>query len=469
MLKVGVQRTSINPPLTLPHAGWGAQTHTYPEGIDGEGLFATAIYASDGEREAVMVEYDVCLFTQVQVDRIRTAVAEATGLPGAAVRVTTTHNHAGPMIEATYYGLHPEVRTNYLEMLVHQGAGAAMRAKAAAAPARVATGSGLCHFARHRRQKLPDGRVVTGSDPNGIIDPDVKVVRIDAEDGQPLLAIFSYTAHPTTLGPPNRILSADYPGEAKRLVRELTGATAVFVQGATGNVGPGPEGYTGDLSIPHRLGRILACEVVKVYEGLQTRPVRHVFDRVVESGAPLGVFRPEPEPLADQTVDFLSVPLALPLREQPALADAQAAADAAAGHLRALKEAGAADEEVALATFKAKRTSMALDRARSFGGQTTKEVELHLLRIGPAVFAGIPNEPFVEIGLAVKAASPYACTAFGGYTNGWLGYIPMPEAYPDGGYEVDTTPYAPAAAQAVVDGTLAALRTLKQREETPMR
>src|SRR5207237_10730186 len=99
---------------------------------------------------------------------------------------------------------------------------------------------------------------------------------------------------------------------------------------------------------------------------------------------------------------------------------------------------------------------MTRERARSFGGRSELPVELHLLQIGPAVLAGIQCEPFAEIGLAVKSRSPFRYTWFGGYTGGWLGYIPVPEAYPRGGYEVETSPFAPAPPGRLVQGPAAA-------------
>jgi len=101
---------------------------------------------------------------------------------------------------------------------------------------------------------------------------------------------------------------------------------------------------------------------------------------------------------------------------------------------------------------------MVLGRARAYHGRTEHAVALHMLRIGPAVIAGIPCEPFAEIALAIKAKSPFPHTWFGGYTGGWAGYIPIASEYRRGGYEVDTTPFAPEAADRVVEGTLAALR-----------
>ena len=100
-----------------------------------------------------------------------------------------------------------------------------------------------------------------------------------------------------------------------------------------------------------------------------------------------------------------------------------------------------------------------------YGGREDFPVELHLLQIGPAVLAGTEGEPFAEIGLAIKAESPWPATWFGGYTGGWAGYIPTPDAYPQGGYEVETSPFAPEAAGRLVAETLAALKNL---EDDPM-
>jgi hypothetical protein len=74
------------------------------------------------------------------------------------------------------------------------------------------------------------------------------------------------------------------------------------------------------------------------------------------------------------------------------------------------------------------------------------------------VFAGIEGEPFCGTGKRVKAASPFPATWFGGYTGGWAGYIPTPEAFPQGGYEVETSPFADRAAVALEEQVIAALR-----------
>ena len=49
-------------------------------------------------------------------------------------------------------------------------------------------------------------------------------------------------------------------------------------------------------------------------------------------------------------------------------------------------------------------------------------------------------EPFSESALEVEERFNNNLAFFGGYTNGYLGYLPTKEAYPYGGYEVELNP-----------------------------
>jgi hypothetical protein len=78
-------------------------------------------------------------------------------------------------------------------------------------------------------------------------------------------------------------------------------------------------------------------------------------------------------------------------------------------------------------------------------------VEIQILRAGEVAIVAMPGEPFAEIGVAVKKASPFPITMFCGYSSGAGGdYMPIAEEYSHGGYEVERTPYAPEAAGIVI-------------------
>jgi hypothetical protein len=63
------------------------------------------------------------------------------------------------------------------------------------------------------------------------------------------------------------------------------------------------------------------------------------------------------------------------------------------------------------------------------------EARVGALQVGEAVFVCLPGEPFVEIGLAIREASPWKFTAVLGYADDYIGYIPTDRAFRNGGYE----------------------------------
>ena len=93
--RAGVGRVSITPPLTAPHASWGAQVHVLPDGVEAD-LWATALVVDDGETMAAWIDLDLVIVSRPESDAIREAVAAALDIPVQAVRVSVTHNHAGP-------------------------------------------------------------------------------------------------------------------------------------------------------------------------------------------------------------------------------------------------------------------------------------------------------------------------------------------------------------------------------------
>src|ERR671910_2366949 len=321
--RAGVGRVSITPPLSAPHASWGAQLHVLPDGVEAD-LWATALVVDDGVTMAAWIDLDLVIVSRQESDAIRDAVAAALDIPTQAVRVSVTHNHAGPPPSAWNWTRQGQAALDgYYALLPEYAAGAVRMARASLRPARVAAASGASRVAMNRREIAPDGRMVTGVNPDGPIDPQVFVLRIDDAEGGPLAAVVGYTMHPTTLGPTNPLISHHWPGHLKRTVESITGATCLFAQGATGNIGPGPDGFTDDVGVVRRLGARVGCEAARVYLELDLPAVRYRHERVWESGAPLGKWTREPLPDSEPEVQVTSREVMLPLIEQPPVSDAR--------------------------------------------------------------------------------------------------------------------------------------------------
>lgn len=464
MLTVGTARRTINSPMNVPHAGWGAQTHVEAVGIEAD-LWTTAAVIGDEQTVAVIIDVDTSHFDMAQAAEIRRRVAEQSGFDTAHIRVSTTHTHSAPMLQSEYYPSHHEAISAYFELICSQTVEAVLEAAGRRVEVTVCTGLGSSLIGKNRRQLLDNGRMVVGYNPDGITDPTVGVIRFDDPSGSAVLSIVHYACHPTMLGFDNKWHSPEYPGVTKRVVESLVGGTCLFLQGAAGNIGPGPEGFQTNLDAMKRIGTALGCEAARVLTELGGLDVQHRFAGVVESGAPLGMWQAVPSLSQDTMFEVRSAAIRLPLQAQLPVEEATALATSYAQELKKLQESGASEAQIQAVTFRAKRAYFALRRSEQYGGKTDVEVFAHIIRIGETVLIGLPLEIFTEIGIAVREASPFVYTLISGYSNGWQGYLPTRADYPLGGYEVDTTPYAPGADEELVRNLSALLHEMKEMSD----
>ena len=81
-------------------------------------------------------------------------------------------------------------------------------------------------------------------------------------------------------------------------------------------------------------------------------------------------------------------------------------------------------------------------------------------RIGDIAFVGLGAEVLTEIGMAIKAASPYEHTFVIAHCNGAAGYLPPKHLYVEGGYEITSSPFAPNAAEMAIKQAVKMLHEL---------
>ena len=458
-LQVGTARADITPPIGISHANWGAQAHERARGVDLD-LWATAFALRHDGETLVIVDLDLIGLEDATAAKALQASADLTGISQSNIRLAYTHTHSGPTIRDSWVVGGAEMVGPYLASLPGKIAGVAWQAIDNLQPARMAVGSGTCAIAVNRRFITPEESVVVGRNSEGPVDHEVKVVRFDALDEEPLAILVNYACHPIIVGPYNDLITPDYPGIVKRAVESATGATCLFLQGATGDVGP-IDGCTSREPLPiyRRLGSMLGYEAVGVAVGLQTLPKSETYVKTLESGAPLAVYGQEPLVESPPVVRVRTRTANLPLKEFLSPEVAEAEAQRCEDELQRVRRSGTEDE-IRWATMLAKRSRMQARNALSFAGRTHTPVQIQAMRVNGVAVVGMPGEPFVEIGLAIKAASPFQHTLFSGYSNVGGHYIPMPEAFPIGGYEVDVTPFSPDAAHIVISETVALLNEL---------
>jgi hypothetical protein len=284
-------------------------------------------------------------------------------------------------------------------------------------PVRLRWGAADSDIGINRREVRPDGRVVIGHNPAGPVDRAVRVARFDRQDGRPLAILVNYACHPVVFGADSIAISADYVGHTRAVVEHATGAAMLFVQGACGDINPRQRATPGGRQA-ETLGVELAGAVLTAYA-------------TATPGAVAGIAA-------------ATTPVDLPLLQDasaiPGLISAQ-------------------DRQALHPTIDQRLPWAATVSADPATGGLTTPIALQVLRLGDLAVVGIPAEPFVEIGLALQERGLGRPTMVAGYTNGCVGYVPMPAAYPLGGYEVSYSfayyrlpaPLAPECAERIVD------------------
>jgi hypothetical protein len=348
----------------------------------------------------------------------------------------------------------------YVSSLTDRLAGTCLEAHRKLAPASLGWGKGGCPVNSNRRRPWQPQRLMLAPNPTGFTDHEVGVIRIDDDRGFPIAVVVNYAAHPTILAWDNRLISPDYPGALRRTVEELTGATCLFLQGAAGNQNTIRD-YSNKVQDSRWVGRQVGLEAARVAELIETRASRMEIVKTVESSWTMGVAESilVGEPVIP--VRCVTQKANLPVWKRAPVSDEEVAG---VEHLRTrlaeLRQQAAPVEQVREANRLVRRASMELTLARKRTEGDFIPVEIQAIRIGPVALVAMPVEPFAEIGVEIKARSPFPATFVSGYSNGAELYLPVAAAYEEGGYEVWMTPFSPEAASVAVEESLNLLRNL---------
>src|SRR6185295_1526993 len=101
-------------------------------------------------------------------------------------------------------------------------------------------------------------------------------------------------------------------------------------------------------------------------------------------------------------------------------------------------------------------------------GKLTFDAEVQVISLGNELaWVGLPGEMFVELGLALKEASPFRYTMVHSLANGAIGYVPNRKAYPEGSYEAASTRCAPGAGEKLIESATNQLIKLKNADQQP--
>ena len=442
-LTAGVARVDITPPIGFRMQG--LMRRSGPSvGVESP-LHATALVLADQDTKVVVVDCDLIGLDLPLANTIRQTIGDRVGTHAHNVMVGCTHTHNGPCTSRGNLGgphhASPrpgeiEALDEYIDSLVVRLGNLAGDADRKRRPARVATGRGSAAVSINREELAGDGRVLVGRNPDGPTDQMVDVVRIDDLEGGPIAVLTGYAAHPVVMGMNDLLISPDFPGVVRRTVESVTGAMCLYLTGAAGNQAT-ISFLQDDWGEQERIGGIVGSEAGKVFFELETRPhevVREVGSSLANLALYHKSFREGP---THRTLKAARREASVPLQPLPSLDQAQAALAEAIATLIDME----ADQVPIGDRYPALLVKVwaegVLGKVKTGQTQASLSFDITGFRLDDFVLVGMPGEPFVEIGLAVKALSKARHTMFAGYCNGVAAYWPTPETVACGGMAVE--------------------------------
>lgn len=401
MFQAGVGTSVVTPPVGTSLAGYFHER--FSTGVHDD-LLAKALVMDDGATRVAIVVCDLLHVEGEQVAKAREMASAKTGIPPQNIWISATHTHTGPETSPRKHMV--TINEAYLAALPQMIADAIIRANKDLRPAVLRLGEEYeDRIAFNRRFRMKDGSVkfnpgklnpdIIG--PDGPIDPQINVLRVDDEGGEPICILANYALHVDVMG--GYEISADYPGEMSRIVSAQyeSRPLVIFLQGTCGNIN--------HLDVSHDRPQSGWAEVTRIARVLAGKVLAASELSVEMCSTKLGT--------ATEILKIAYHPMTDEVRERAAA-------------IRRDPNAG----EIELAA--AERIER-YDKDGQFA-----DVEVQAIRAGDTAFVGVPGEYFVEYGLSIKEWSPFYQTFVGELANECWGYIPTLDAFYPGTYE--TTP-----------------------------
>jgi neutral ceramidase len=425
MLHIGFGETDITPKLGSQSPG-GMQARRLNEVHDP--LKAVAMVIKSDAATVAIVGIDSIFISEQATAGARERITQTTKIPGSHVLLGASHTHGGGPVATSFES---EADPEYIDLVVRRVAEAVTTAFHALHPAELGDGLGRePSISFNRRFLMRDGRHVTHPgkgnsnivQPAGPIDPNVGVLAARAPGGTLLGLFVNFACHLTVMG--GNGFTADYVYNLRETLRRHYRNPSLpvgFLLGAAGdvtqvdNLRPGRE-FGEEWS--ELFGLALGSETIQTVGRLAWN--KDAVVRAAQTFVPIPIREPRDMAL-----------------ERPAL--------------------GLGSGSVAEKIYAHEREMVAKERAE----RPVIPCEVQAIRIGELGIVTNGAEFFCQLGLDIKAASPFARTWVVSLANQWIGYVATPSAYYAGGYEPRTArsaKMAPWAGQSLVEASLAAIK-----------
>jgi hypothetical protein len=466
-LHVGVAEADITPPKGFLVAGY------YHERLATGTLDPLKARAMVFRAEQVQAAVVTCDLTGIATDltaEVRRRASARTGIPAEHIILTATHSHTAPDYTKDLYDYlgtsHRPAKAErpYASKLVSGIVDAIADAHSRAEPAVLEAGSARQEppVSFNRRFLMRDGSVRTWMKlddpevlrPAGPIDPELGLLMVRAqESGKSRGLLSNFALHLDTLG--GTLWSADYPYHMEQAARQALDAKIVFLFG---------NGCCGDINHVNPSKK----------EPNKTEDIGRSLAKTMQSALP-GLHR-----VGQPSLRVRRATVSLPLQEVTSEQVAQARPlllDARAGKKVEFFDSVRAYKAVMLDHLRNKTPQTKSSELINWGLSRTwagigarLPVEVDAIALGSDVaVVFLPGEIFVELGLAIKQASPFKTTLIVELANcEETMYVPTRIAAVGGGYEAINSAVQPGSGELLAEAAVRLLHAIAS-EASPVK
>jgi neutral ceramidase len=253
-VEVGFGSGVITPALPVVLAGFGDRKGPVTEVR--HDLLAQAVVVRSGGTTMCLLSLDLLMLGGDLAGPLRRAVAAELGIGVGQVMTSCTHTHSGPAATSAVRRLWP-MPPDYIDLLIEGCLTAVREASSVAEPARLSYARGpLPAELSMNRRGLP-------------YDPSFSVLDVLRPDGSRVGSIAGVGIHPVALGVTCRAVSGDWITSYRAAFERSSGAPAVLLQGALGDVNPVRDPHTDpDPGGNWETAEVLGTEIADCVRGL---------------------------------------------------------------------------------------------------------------------------------------------------------------------------------------------------------
>lgn len=369
----------------------------------------------------ILIGMDLLGILREDADRIKRIIKNNYNISESNIMVFVTHTHSGPNVikifEPNYTSEQLQEIDNYLLALPERVLEGVDKAMSQLFDCQISFASeDVSGFSFNRRAILRDGslkmvfedfdRTQIASIDGPVEYPKMSVLKITDLSGKTKCILVNYTSHPAIACGTDWLFSRDYVHALTTGLQETYGNDLVvlYANGSQGNIVPSDprNPFITGFEEADRIGRAL-------------------------SEAATGILR-SAEIQKNISLRILTETILLPVRQisENEIADAR----------KVLSKQDSS--KLQFHGIDPRIEALGILKLADYPGKYIETI-LQILCIGNICIVTLPGEVFVQYGLQIIAESPFEHTMIFGLANDYIGYVPVPDAFKLGGYEIKSS------------------------------